>query len=62
MIETKAFIVICIYYEIWVKTFTTLADLIFATFRMRKLNTNKVRQQKKKKVVDERIRFCWIWE
>ena len=39
--EAKAFIGLCVYYRIWIKDFTHIADPIFATFRKKKSKRGK---------------------
>ena len=39
--EAKAFIGLCVYYRIWIRDFTHIADPIFETFRKKKSKKNK---------------------
>ena len=65
--EAKAFIGLCVYYRIWIKDFTHIADPIFATFRKREKKTRRRNggqkrskdENRKGKETDGKVDYIW---
>ena len=65
--EAMAFMGLCVYYRIWIKDFTHMADPIFATFRKREKKPRKRNEEEKRskdknrkgKETDGKMDYVW---